>query len=131
MIELAAPYPKIQTISLLPNPDFSDTEALTSSVSAKYATDGTLRTYVKTKGGRRKMTWTFRLFRPKALELRAFYLSYHSSKVRVIDHNDRTWVGYFTINPLEFDTPARAAPAIQEVDGELQTVTIEFEGTEQ
>ena len=132
MFEFAAPHPGVQTTSLLPNPLLSDTEALTTSVSAHRATDGTLYTYVKTKAGRRKMTWTFRLTRPKALELRAFILSYFASKIQITDHNGRVWVGNFTSNPFEFDTPSRAAPAIGGLPrGEKQTITLEFEGVEQ
>lgn len=131
MIKLEAPYPAIQTTSLLPNPDLGDAESLTASVSLKRATDGTLYSYVKRKGGRRKTTWTLRLVRPKALELRAFFLSYASSVIRVTDHKDRVWVGYFTNNPFEFDTPVRAAPGFGDLRGELQTITLEFEGVEQ
>jgi hypothetical protein len=130
MFEFAAPHPGIQTISLLPNPQFSDGEALTASLSVKRATDGTLYTYVKTKGGRRKLTWTFRLLRPKALELRAFLQSYFASTIRATDHNGRIWLGNFTNNPFEFDTDS-GGPFIGGLRGEMQTITIEFEGVEQ
>jgi hypothetical protein len=120
MFQLAAPHPGIQTISLLPNPQFSDGEALTAAVTPKRATDGTLYTYVKTKGGRRKLNWSFRLSRAKALELRAFLLSYFASKIQVTDHNGRVWVGNFTGNPFELDS---SAPG-------LDNITIEFEGVE-
>jgi hypothetical protein len=91
MFEIAAPYPGLQTTTILPSPEFSDTEALTDSVSAKRATDGTLYVYVKTKGGRRKLQWTFQLTRNKSLELRAFVFAYSASKVRIVDHNERIW----------------------------------------
>lgn len=119
--QLAAPHPGVQTISLLPNPQFSDGEALTASVTPKRATDGTLYTYVKTKGGRRKLNWSFRLARAKALELRAFLLSYFASKIQVTDHNGRVWVGNFTSNPFE----------IESSHPQLDNITIEFEGVEQ
>lgn len=131
MMEFAAPYPAIQTISLMPNPQFSDTEALTASVSPKRATDGTLYTYVKTKNRRRKMTWTLQLSRPHALELRAFLLAYFASTIRIKDHNDRIWAGYFTNNPFEFETPSRSGPTTPSgLRGETQTITLEFEGVE-
>ena len=42
------------------------------------------------------------------------------------------WVGCFTDNPFEFDTIARAWPAIAPMPrGETQEITIEFEGVEQ
>lgn len=121
MIKLEAPYPAIVTTSFLPNPQLSNAESLTATLTMKRATDGTLRTYVKTKNGRRKMLWNFVLDRGKALELRAFVLSYHSSQLRVTDHEDRVWLGYIMNNPVEFDGAARGRVA----------VTLEFEGIEQ
>lgn len=131
MITLQAPHPGLQTTTFLPNPQFSDTEALTASLSVKRSLDGTLFTYKKTKGGRRKLTWTFTLTRPKALELRAFLLSYYASTVKVVDHNDRTWLGNFTNNPFEFESARRAAPAIGDLAPEACVITLEFEGVEQ
>ncbi|MHC4704526.1 MAG: hypothetical protein ACYTFQ_28585 [Planctomycetota bacterium] len=131
MFEIQAPYPGVQTTSVLPNPAPGDTLALRASVQTKRALDGTLRTYVKRKGGR-KMQWTFNLTRNKGLELRAFIKSYFASKVRIVDHMGRTWVGNFTNNPFEFTTDRRSAPAIAPMPrGEQQTITIEFEGVEQ
>lgn len=129
-VEFSAPYPLLQTTTILPSPQFSDGEALTASLSTKRAVDGTLFTYVKTKVRRRKMTWTFRLHRPKALELREFILAYFASVVQVTDHNGRAWVGNFTNNPFEFETDS-GGPWIGSLRGEMQTITIEFEGVEQ
>lgn len=130
MFTLAAPYPSLQTTSLLPNPDLSDEDGLKAEVTTKRAYDGTLYTYVKKKQERRRFLWTFRLYRPKARELRAFYNSYFGSRIKVTDHNGNVWYGYIMNNPFEFDTPRRAAPARGDFAAELQTVTIEFEGTE-
>jgi hypothetical protein len=121
MVTFEAPHPAITTTLMLPNPQFSNSEALTSSLSLKRATDGTLYTYVKTKNGRRKLLWTFTLARNRALALRAFIQSYHASKIRVTDHEGRIWVGNVTSNPVEFDSVSR----------DLQSVTLEFEGVEQ
>lgn len=129
--QLEAPHPGVQTTSILPNPQFSDGEAIASSVTSKRATDGTLYTYVKTKAGRRKLTWSFLLVRPKALELRAFLFSYFASEIRVTDHNGRVWLGNFMNNPFEFTTDRRAAPDRGDLRGELQSITLEFEGVEQ
>lgn len=132
MFQLQAPYPALQTTSLLPNPEFGDGESVTDSVIPKRAIDGTLRTYIRRKAERRKMTWTFRLHRNKGLELRAFIQSYFASKIRITDHNNRVWVGNFTTDPFEFETPDRGGPAIGGwPNGESQTITLEFEGIEQ
>lgn len=132
MFRLEAPYPTLQTTTALPNPQFSDSEALRLTVTRKLAMDGTRRTYVKTRGGRRQLKWTFQLSRPKGLELRAFLFSYFASKIRVVDHNGRTWIGTFMNNPFEFETTGRAAPRINPMPrGETQTIELEFEGEEQ
>lgn len=132
MFTFEAPYPSIQTTSLLPNPQFSDQEGLLDSVTRKLAMDGTRYTYVKRRSGRRKMKWTFRLTRNKALEVRAYIRSYFASKVRVMDHNGRIWVGNFVNNPFEFETAERAAPALTPLPrGETVQIEIEFEGVEQ
>ena len=132
MFEIAAPYPMLQTTTLLPNPEFSDQESLAVAVSRKTAMDGTRYTYVKHKDNRRRLKWSFRLTRNKALELRAFIFAYFASKVKAIDHNARIWVGNFTSNPFEFDTSDRAAPAISPLPlGEIVNIEIEFEGVEQ
>lgn len=131
MFKLEAPYPALQTITILPNPKFGDSENLKVEVITKRTMDGTRYTYVKRKGGR-KLLWPFKLTRNKGLELRAFIQSYFASTIRVTDHNDRVWIGQFTINPFEFDTPSRAGPAIAPMPrGESQTITLEFEGEEQ
>ena len=94
--------------------------------------DGTRYTYVKRKDDRRKLRWTFRLMRNKALELRAFLSAYFASKVKIVDHNRRVWIGDFTNNPFEFDTPEQAGPAIAPMPrGEAQMIELEFEGVEQ
>jgi len=131
MFTFEAPYPAIQTTSLLPNPQFSDQEGVLDSVTRKLAMDGTRYTYVKRRSGRRKLRWTFRLTRNKALEVREFLRSYFASQVRVTDHNGRVWIGNFTGNPFEFEGSGRAAPAIVPLSrGEWWTVEIEFEGVE-
>jgi hypothetical protein len=129
MFYLQAPYPTLQTLTVLPEPKFSDAMNLTDAVIVKRAMDGTRRTYVRTKGGRRRLKWTFQLTRNKGLELRAFIQSYFASKIYVLDHLGRNWVGYFTSNPFELDTPERGAPARPPLlRGEVQAIELEFEG---
>jgi hypothetical protein len=131
MFTMQAPYPALQTTSFFPNPEFGDSESLGVNVTIERAMDGTVYSYVKRKG-RRILQWTFTLTRNKALELRAFFLSYYASRVKITDHQGREWVGYFTSNPFEFSTDAKASPAIDPMPrGEHQTITVEFEGVQQ
>jgi hypothetical protein len=128
---MTAPYPTLQTLTVMPNPQFSDQETNLNIVSRRTAMDGTRYTYVKRRS-RRKLQWTFRLTRNKALEVRAFFMSYFASKIKITDHRDRIWIGNFTSNPFEFEAQSRAYPAITPMPrGETVSIDIEFEGEEQ
>ena len=131
MFTLEAPYPSLQTTTILPNPRFGDSEGLRAEVIVKRALDGTRYTYIKRRGGK-KLQWIFKTTRNKSLEIRAFISSYFASTIVVTDHNDRKWIGHFTNNPFELSTDSRAAPAIAPMPrGESVNITIEFEGDEQ
>jgi len=119
-VRLQAPYPLLQTTTLLPNPEFSDSEGLLDEINSKRSMTGTLYTYVKTKGERRRLTMRFTLSRLKGLELRAFIRAYFYSKIRLTDHLDQVWVGYFTDNPFSFESGK-----------EMQNIQLTFEGVEQ
>jgi len=132
MFILQAPYPLIQVTSVIPSPEFSDSEGLSVAVTRKLAIDGTRYTYVKRKDSRRKLRWSFRLTRNKALELRAFVTAYFASKIQLTDHRGRVWLGWFINNPFEFDTVERAGPAIYPLPrGETVRIELEFEGVQQ
>lgn len=121
-----------QTTSLLPDPEFSDTESLTAEVKMQHAMDGTLYVGRATKEGRRKLQWTFQVTRNKGLELRAFLFAYFASEITVTDHYGRVWVGHFTNNPFELTSSKKAGPAIQGWPrGETQEVQLEFEGVQE
>ena len=131
MFTFQAPYPALVTTSLLPSPQFSDSEGLAVVVTRKTAMDGTRYTYVKNKG-RKKLKWTFKITRNKALELRAFIQFYFASQIKITDHNDRVWVGLFTNHPFEFTTSEVAGPALNPMPrGEFVNIDITFEGVEQ
>lgn len=131
MFTIQAPHPSLQATTVLPNPEFSDSEALSDQVTVKRAINGTRYSYVKRRGGRRKLQWSFQLTRNKGLELRAFLQSYFASPIRLVDHHGRIWVGHFTNNPFEFEGAGRAGPAIHPMPrGENYTITLEFEGVE-
>jgi len=121
-VKLEAPYPALQTTSVLPNPTFNDSEALTDSVSEQKSMSGILYTYVKTTGARRLLLLQFELNRMKALELRAFIKAYYQSQIQLTDHNAVVWVGYLTSNPFEFDTQSR---------DDRQVIQLEFQGVSQ
>ncbi len=125
MIRLAAPYPNIVASIRLPNPAFGDSEGLSSSVTPKRAMNGTLYTYVKTSDGHRQLQLSFTLTRSKGEEFKRFLLVYASKQIQMVDHLDRSWLGYFTSNPIEFSTDKRGAPG---GGSEMMSVKLDFEG---
>ena len=125
MITLQAPLPNLQTTTLLPNPELNDTKARRLEMNMRRAMDGTRYTYVKSTD-RYRFSYTFRLARMKALELRAFIISYIGSLIRITDHYNEVWDVYLMNNPFEFNGSGRAEP----VPGhEEYTITLELEGT--
>ncbi len=126
MLEITAPWPESVCRVYLPNPSFGDSESLTAEVIPKRAMDGTLYTYVKTKGQRRKVLFSFTMTRLKAIEFSRFLNMYISKQIKIVDHLNRSWIGYITSNPVEFNTAKRGAVG---GGGELVNAEIEFEGT--
>lgn len=131
---LSAPYPGVQTTTILPNPQFGNSEGRVQEINLKRSIQGTVRTYVK-RGTmpngklRSKMQWSFTLTRNKAVELLEFTNSYHSSQIQIFDQAGREYRGFIMNNPLEISPVRRGAPNIQEMPrGELCEVTLEFEG---
>ncbi len=129
MLILQAPYPLLKATTCLPNPEFQDGEGLVAEVATCYTATGARYAYVKKWQTRKKLTWQFVLTREKGAELIAFLRLYHSSQIKITDHNNRVWVGYFTEDP-DLATVARAAPG-GNLSGERQEITLQFEGTEQ
>lgn len=125
MLKITAPWPESDCRIYLPNPKFGDSESLAIDMSPKRAMDGTLYTYVKTKGLRRKLLMSFTMTRMKSIEVNRFLLIYISKQMQIVDHLSRTWVGYITSNPVEFNTSKRGSTG---GGGELVDVEIEFEG---
>jgi len=123
MFRLVAPATGPKTTTLLPNPEFSDTERLRSTLVVKRAVDGSIYTFVKRKGKAKSYLWDFNLTRLKAWELLDFYRTYSSNEV-IAYWNGDTYRGYIKNNPVEASTIG-AAP--QSPGGEYVRATIELE----
>jgi len=117
MIRLTA----YQTTTVLPNPDWSDSEGILGEVIIKRTITGARHIYVKTKNQRRRIGFSLKLTRMKALELRAFIQSYFASEITLTDHLNQVWIGYFTVNPFEFMT----------TNANILTIQLDFEGVKQ
>jgi hypothetical protein len=125
MLVLQAPLPGLVATTILPDPQFNDSEAKQRGVTIKRAMDGTCYTHVQTMDGRYKLTYQIAMSRMKALELRAFVTAYFSSQIRLTNHKGEIWRVWFLSNPFEFDTTERAGG---QPGSELVVITIECEG---
>jgi hypothetical protein len=120
---LQAPVPLLTTTSVFPSPQFGDGETPKHGVTVMQSMNGTLYSFVKSNA-RSQLQYSLTLSRMKALELRAFILSYYRAKVRLTNHKGEVWDGYFTSNPFEFSTDGKSS-----LPGDaVQTITIDFEG---
>ena len=99
---IEAPYPDIQTATLLPNPDLLNSEGQGDQHSVLVAMDKSVNTYIKTTG-KNIFNWSFLLTKEKALELREFVKLYSDKRWRVTDHNDDVLIGHLLTNPLELE----------------------------
>lgn len=106
MIKLQAPYPGIQTTTVLPDPQLGDTQNAQQSISINRAIDGTRYSYVK-KPGLKKLVYSFVLSRLKAEELKAFLAAYYRAPILLTNHKGEQWVVYFTANPFAFAQKGR------------------------
>lgn len=127
MFRIEAPHPGYQTTVLMPSPRWGDSVEITSSLNTIRAMDGTLYSYVKEKGGRKRFRFDFEISRSKALELRAFIKVYYRLMMKIVDHNSDEWFVYLQNNPFEFagDSKADLFPG-----GETMVITLEFEESE-
>jgi len=122
---LRGPYPGLVTTTLLPSPQWGDSQALTATVTSLRSMNGTLYTYVKSRNGRKMFHWRFEIARNKALELREFINSYFGKPLQITDHDEDVWVGYLRNNPFEFMGAGKAGLAWP--GGETMSLDLEFE----
>lgn len=110
--KLLAPLPMIQTTSVFPSPQLDDTDSRLHEVEIFRATNGAKRSSVKSNV-RRRLTYQFLLNRLKAEELKRFIQAYYRSKIRIIDHKNAVWEGYFMSNPASFSPDALERVSVQ------------------
>lgn len=122
---LQAPYPALRTTSILPSPDFSNTEAKKVRLKSIFRSmNGTKRTYTQTSPDT-QLTFRFNLVRPKALELREFIRVYFDKRTKLTTHDNEVWLVRFIDDPFEFTGERRAVPS-----RELYTITLTMRGTQ-
>ncbi len=117
MFIITAPYPELYVTINLPDPEFGDSIGGKTTISSQYTMTGSLYTHKKTNVNK-KMIFGFSLSRGRAASLIEFIKSYLGSKIKINDHLDNVWVGYFISNPQ----PAEITV------GEMYSIEFEFEG---
>lgn len=116
MLIIQGPFPSNSNIIVLPSPSETNTESLTSSVQTLRKMDGSLNTYVKRRGGRKKFRWEFIVGHWKAKELEDYTIS-NSGSAAMVSWQGSTYIGYLNLNPLELRGEV----------SEFYRITLEFE----
>lgn len=124
MLILKAPHPNYNITVVLPSPEWGNSVAGTASQQIIRSMDGSITTYTQTKDNRKKLQYSFRIARHKAIELQEFLKVYSGGPLKIIDHNDGSWVVFCTNNPFDFIDGERAYPF---PGNEMQHITLEFE----
>ena len=124
MFRIQAPIPGPHVTTVLPSPLLGDQKSTIGDVKITKSMNGTIYTSKKSKGGRTRLQWSFKISIEKAKELREFFKIYYSTLVQIIDHLDNTWVGYFTTNPFTFTDGSRTWGPVNE---EYTNITLTFE----
>jgi len=99
MFRLEGPYPQISTIILLPSPRMSNVEAIKATVDVQRYMDGTVRTYIRRRPGRKKHLFEFLVTIDKAEEIEGFVKRYPGRRIRAIWRE--TILGFMILNPVE------------------------------
>lgn len=103
MIQLVAPYASAESVVTLPNPEFDNSDALTSSLNVIQTNDGTLFVYKKTKA-HQNLDYPLSLTPAKAEELKAFLDFYVGQYIRVTDVTGGVWRVLLSNESFEFET---------------------------
>jgi hypothetical protein len=121
---MQAPYPALKTTSLLPSPQFSNTQGLKQRIASIMRSMNNKRyTYVNTSPDQ-VLTFQFLMTRAKSLELREFLLLYFAEKIKITTHENEVWVVHFVNDPFEFTGERKAEPA-----REMYTINLTMRGT--
>jgi len=116
MLTIQGPFPELSTALILPSPNETNTEGLKASVQTIRMMDGSLRTYVKRRAGRRAFQWEFEVGNAKAKEVESYFIANSGSRAQVI-WRETVYIGFLTLNPFEMDGSVR----------EFYRIVIEFE----
>ena len=120
---MQAPYPALKTTSLLPSPQFANTQGLKARLKSVMRSMNNKRyTYVQTNPDQTLM-FQFLMTRAKSLEVREFVLLYFGSKIKVTTHEGDVWLVRFVNDPFEFTGERRAEPA-----REMYTINLTMRG---
>lgn len=110
-------------IITLPVPEFGDQEGLTGEILSSRTITGQLFSYVRRTKVRR-LSYKFVISRPKAEELRTYFLSHLSDSMHLTNWKGEIWFGKVINNPFQTTYSGRQMPC----DGEKAEFDLEFEG---
>jgi hypothetical protein len=125
---ISAPYPALQTTSVLPDPEFGDSRASESGLQVKRSMLGTVKTYV-TPQDTEVLTLRFLLTRKKEAEVDQFLTAYHTADWRVTLTDGSQWVAKLIGRPIRRVRTQRIDENNQRTGDEEVDLTFTFSAT--
>lgn len=126
----SAPHPNIQNTIVVPEPILNNQEQLLSERDYRIMMNKTVYSYVKRLSDS-KFSYSFRLTRPKSIEVIAFVEAYIGLLWRIVDHHENEILAYCTSDPKTL-TAVRGVGGSCVIDNysmnEGLTLDLEFEG---
>ena len=112
------------SVTVLPNPQFGDTQLLESAMVVKRALDNTVRTYIK-KHGQYRLKYSFRgLGHGKILELLAFIKANPTDEITLIDYNDIVWKARWAHSDTSYSLEQRSMFGYEYGDIDLEMIGV-------
>jgi hypothetical protein len=128
VIQIFAPHPVFEVLIYLPNPEWGDFRRSESTIQIHRSMNSAATiTHVKRRQKSFTQEMEFVLTRLKSIEFMNFFEKYIASKIKMVDQDGNTRIGYLKINPLQYDLAQRAivSQSVEEVSIKLELETTE------
>lgn len=126
-VKLYATWDMPTVLTVLPNPQFGDFENSVNEVQIARSMNNTVRTFIKSKDGRKVLNFRFQTTRAKAIEVYEFYRAHLKDIIKIEDHKGRIWKGYFAVNPIDLESAVALRNNPQVLGDNMTVFTLEFE----
>ena len=127
-VKIKAPYPNHKVTTLLPVPQWLDSQKSEQDFQIKRTRQGRVITHPRTNADR-ELKLQFILTRQKSLELEALFFSYQSAKFFIELHDGSTWAVSLVDRPYNRTIVGRQTDGRSDTGEETVETTLVFSGT--